>query len=259
VVSQGHPLLDRAPDGRIGVRTALQRLTAAQKPSAGTPLYSRLVNRPVGRVFAAVAVAAGIGPNTVSLISSAFSMAAIATIAFATPSVLVGVVVTALLVIGYAMDSADGQVARLTGGGSVTGEWLDHVLDALKIASLHAAVAWSALSHSETRTPVAIALGFGVVAFVMFFGMILTDQLRRAAGVPKATRASASSDLLRSIAVLPSDYGVLCLAFLLLGWPTVFFTVYGLLGLGSAALLLVALRSWVRQLEAVDARRKEAP
>ena len=257
-MGRGH-LVEREPEEALTVRVALERLRAAQKPSAGTPLYSRIVNRPVGRLFAAVAATSGLGPNAVSLISSAFSLTGIALVAFATPSVLLGVLVGVLLVVGYALDSADGQVARLTGKGSVTGEWLDHMLDAVKIACLHAAVAWSALHHARTTTPVAIALGFGIVAFVTFFGMILTDQLRRAAGLKKAEATSTGSDLLRSLLVLPSDYGVLCIAFLLFGFPAVFYPVYGFLGAGTAALLVVAVARWRTQLLLVDDTRRGSP
>jgi phosphatidylglycerophosphate synthase len=257
-VGQGR-LVEREPEDTLTVRVALERLRAAQKPSAGTPLYSRIVNRPVGRLFAAVAASSGLGPNAVSLISSAFSLTGIALVAFATPSVLLGLLVGLLLVVGYALDSADGQVARLTGKGSVTGEWLDHMLDAVKIACLHAAVAWSALHHARTTTPVAIALGFGIVAFVTFFGMILTDQLRRAAGLRKAEATSAGSDLVRSLLVLPSDYGVLCIAFFFFGFPAVFYPVYGLLGAGTAALLVVAVVRWRTQLVLVDDAGRTSP
>lgn len=255
-MDQGNPLVDERPETRPGVRETLQRLSSAQKPMAGTPLYSRVVNRPVGRVLAAFAVAAGLGPNAVSLVSAACSLSGIAVIAVAAPSPLVGVIVSAVLVLGYALDSADGQVARVTGAGSVTGEWLDHILDALKISSLHAAVAWSAVQHADSRITVAVPLLFGVVAFVMFFGMILTDQLRRAAGLAKPPAASGTGDLVRGVLVLPSDYGVLCLAFLTFGWPAVFYPVYGLLGLGSAALLAVAVVRWRRQLAEVDRSRR---
>ena len=257
-MDQGNPLLDERPEPHLGVREALHRLSSAQKPQAGTPLYSRLVNRPVGRVFAALAVGAGLGPNAVSLISAAFSLTGIAVIALARPTLVVGVVVALLLVVGYALDSADGQVARVTGAGSVTGEWLDHVLDALKISSLHAAVVWSAVQHGGSRITVAVPLLFGIVAFVMFFGMILTDQLRRAAGLAKPPASSAGGDLVRGLLVLPSDYGVLCLAFLVFGWPAVFYPVYGLLGLGSAALLVVAIARWRAQLADVDRARRVA-
>ena len=40
-------------------------------------------------------------------------------LALAPAEPLVGLLVTALLVLGYALDSADGQLARLTGGGSL--------------------------------------------------------------------------------------------------------------------------------------------
>jgi phosphatidylglycerophosphate synthase len=45
--------------------------------------------------------------------------------------------------VGYAFDAADGQLARLRGGGSLAGEWLDHMIDAAKVSSLHVAVAIS--------------------------------------------------------------------------------------------------------------------
>ena len=50
---------------------------------------------------------------------------------------------------GYALDSADGQVARLTGGGSLLGEWLDHMIDSTKIAALHLAVLLHACRHTD--------------------------------------------------------------------------------------------------------------
>ena len=238
-----------ATGARPTTREAMESLRAAQKASPGTPLYSRLVNRPLGRVLALVALRLGLTPNTVSLVSAAFSFTGIGVLALSTPSPLVAVVVAALLVIGYALDSADGQVARATGAGAPSGEWLDHMVDAAKIASLHAAVAWSALSHAgPSRLPVVLALGFGVVASVTFFGMILTDQLRRAGGLPKQLPTSRSSDLVRAVLVLPSDYGLLCLVFLLLGWPSLFYGAYGLLAAGSLALLLVAVSRWWSQM-----------
>jgi phosphatidylglycerophosphate synthase len=242
---------------RVPVAEGLVALRAAQKPSAGTPLYSRLVNRPAGRLLGAVAMSIGLGPNGISLVSASLSFAGIAVIAFAEPSIAVAVAVTTLLVLGYALDSSDGQVARVTGRGSVLGEWLDHMIDAAKVASLHAAVCWSALSHTgPSRGYVAVALLYGIVASVLFFGMILTDQLRRAAGVPKQPAASGPSELARALLVLPSDYGVLCLVFVLYGLPAVFFPAYGLLAAGNLLLLLVAATRWVGQLQRIDEDRR---
>ena len=248
---------DGSPRTRMPFGEGLEALKSAQKPSAGTPLYSRLVNRPVGRVLGAGAMSIGLSPNGISLVSAAFSFAGIALIAFADPSVGVALGITALLVFGYALDSSDGQVARVTGRGSLLGEWLDHMIDATKVASLHAAVCWSALHHADPpRGWAAVALLYGIVASVLFFGMILTDQLRRAAGVPKQAAASGSSDLVRALLVLPTDYGLLCLLFLLFGSVSVFYPAYGILCAANLLLLAVAVSRWVGQLRQIDHDRR---
>jgi len=122
----------------------LARLGGAQKGALGAPAYSRFVNRRMGRFLAAVAFHAGLTPNAVTAISAAFSAAGIALLALVSPSWPMGAAVTVCLVVGYALDSADGQLARLRGGGSPAGEWLDHMVDATKVVSM----------------PLALGLGF---------------------------------------------------------------------------------------------------
>lgn len=236
---------------RYTYRTALAALTTAQKPKAGTPLYSRYVNRPLGRRFAALGAAMGLGPNQISLISFTCSLSAIVLVAVLPVGVAAAIAISALLVLGYALDSADGQVARLTKRGSVFGEWLDHVLDCAKISSLHAAVAWHVLRTDVDERWVLVPLGWVIVAAVMFFGMILTDQLRRLAGQDKTKHHVRPDSTLRSIAVLPSDYGLMCLLFVTLGWTEVFLGAYAVLLAGNVALLAAALGRWVRILRAI--------
>lgn len=244
--------MTNGPGTPMTYRAALEALTAAQKPSAGTPLYSRYVNRPVGRRFAAFAASVGLSPNTVSLISAGCSFAAIAVIAFVPAGHVAAVAAALLLVVGYALDSADGQVARLTGTGSVLGEWLDHMLDCAKISSLHVAVAWHVLHRDDVSERwVIVPMLFVVVAAVMFFGMILTDQLRRAAGQDRGTSNVRPDSVLRSLAVLPSDYGLLCLTFVLLGTGEPFLGIYAVLLVCNAGLLAAALTRWVRILQGI--------
>jgi hypothetical protein len=52
--------------------------------------------------------------------------------------------------------------------------------------------------------------------------------------------------------VIPTDYGVLCVAFFLLGAHTVFFPIYAVLCLGSAGYLLLAAPKWFRDMRALD-------
>ena len=129
--------------GRGRYRDAVALLGGAQKKRArGAPAYSIYVNRPFGRRLAAGAHLLGLTPNAVSLISAAFTFSAIVLVAVRPPTVWLGLFITAFLVLGYAFDSADGQLARLRGGGTAAGEWLDHVLDCLGSLS-RSAFPWS--------------------------------------------------------------------------------------------------------------------
>ena len=121
-------------------REALAGLAAAQKPNYGVPAYSRFVNRPAGRRLAALAAAYGATPTQVTVASAVASGIGIAVIAAGRPVWYQGLAVAVALVVGYALDAADGQLARYTGAGSAAGEWLDHSVDAVKISALHLAV-----------------------------------------------------------------------------------------------------------------------
>src|SRR5690606_10823397 len=136
--------------------------------------------------LAAAAYVAGLTPNQVTLVSAAFTFSALVLVAVVPPAAWLGVLVGALLLFGYALDSADGQLARLTGGGSRAGEWLEHVVDATKIGVMHSAVVISFYRFDDERGWVLLLpLAFMVVSFVFFFAMILTDQLRRAAAAAR--------------------------------------------------------------------------
>ena len=135
------PATTPAPTARPGVAESIRALSAAQKSNAGAPLYSRVINRPVGRVLAAVAHRVGLTPDQVTLLSACCTYLGIVLIAVWRPSAAAAVLTSLLLMLGYALDSADGQLARLRHGGSKAGEWLDHVADAVKLSTLHGAVA----------------------------------------------------------------------------------------------------------------------
>ncbi len=243
-----------------GFAAALERLRSAQKSSKGAPAYSLYVNRPLGRIFAAAAYQIGLTPNQVTFISAGFTFAGIAVLALAPIAWWLGIVVGVLLVVGYALDSADGQLARLRGGGSSTGEWLDHMIDSAKIVCLHLAVLIMLARRVElpSNLLLLVPMIFAVVSTVHFFGMILVEQLAREnrakLGLPTPPKEGASR--LKTLAKIPTDYGVLCLAFLLLGAPMIFLGVYSLLALGSAGYLVLILRKWYGDVAALDASAK---
>lgn len=228
---------------------SMRRLGSAQKGRAkGAPAYSVYVNRPVGRVFAAIAYRLGLTPNGVTAVSAIVTFSGILVLALVPPTWWTGVLVWLLLAVGYALDSADGQVARLRGGGSIAGEWLDHFIDAIKIVSLPIGTAIALYRFTEVPDLyLLVPLGFAVVATATFFGMILNDLLKSSKGIVSSAQRGGSS-VLRSLLVLPVDYGIVCLVYVLWGWTSVFVIVYALFFAAAAGFCLLAAIRWFREM-----------
>lgn len=237
-------------------REALLRLGLVQKSGRGAPPYSRWVNRRVGRWLAAGAYVRGLTPNQVTAISACCTFAGIALIALVEPRWWLGLATCALLLLGYALDSADGQLARLRGGGSKSGEWLDHVVDATKVCVLHSAVLVSFYRFTIEPAPIILLapLAYQAVSSVFFFSFILIEQLRKETrnGVDTRTGRRTGSSLIQSTIAFPTDYATLCLSFILFGWRSAFIAVYVALLALNALILVGALLRWWRELRALD-------
>lgn len=223
-------------------RTIVEKLASSQKPPAGASLWSRWVNRPLGRLLAAQAIRAGVSANGVTALSALVTASALAVLCTVAPAPGVGVTVAVLLVLGFALDSADGQVARFTGTGSLSGEWLDHVVDAGKMAAVHAAVlvGWFRFVDVPSTTWLLVPLGFQLVAVVVYAGGTLEPLLLR--GASRSTSRPAST--LRAAALLPADFGILSLSFVLWGSPVAFRWSYLVLGAINLVIGAALLRRW---------------
>jgi phosphatidylglycerophosphate synthase len=228
----------------------------------GTAAYSRQVNRPAGRWFAALAFALGRSPNQVTVLSGVLSVAGIVLLATRPPTVSTAILVATLLVLGYMLDSADGQLARLRGGGSHFGEWLDHTLDCAKTAGLHLAVLISFYRFFDfaARDWYLVPLAFALVAVVMYFGFTFMPMLRGADSGPTPAgldERARQRDTIRSVVILPTDYGVLCLVFYLLCAHQVFLGIYSALLVANLLFLLLALGKWGLEMRALDRRTNQ--
>ncbi|MGO4956990.1 CDP-alcohol phosphatidyltransferase family protein [Luteococcus sp. Sow4_B9] len=243
-----------APGSSKSFSDSLRQLKNAQKSNKGAPLYSVLVNRPLGRVFAALAHQLGMTPNGVTAVSALFTFTGIGLVATMPPSWPLGIAVGLCLVIGYALDAADGQLARLRGGGSLLGEWLDHVIDSFKIATLHLAVLVMAFRHFGSERWLLVPLGFAAVYVIHFFGMLLTDLLARVhhAKRGQAMPAKGIPSMLLSVAKLPTDYGFLAVIFFTLGAPVVFQWLYTFMFVCTAGYTALVLPRWARGISALD-------
>ncbi len=218
------PSVGRIGDDVTAFADALRLLSTVQKPSVGVSPYTRFVNRPLGRVLAAMAYRVGATPNQVTALSALFTFPALAAVALVPPGPGLAVCVCAALAVGFALDSADGQLARGRRSGGPAGEWLDHVLDCVKVVSVHSAVLVALYRFFDLPSPVLLLapLVFQLAAVLVFFVAILTEKLKR----PETAPAPRPYPALRSVLLLPVDYGVTCLGFLFLGSERLFLGVY---------------------------------
>lgn len=229
--------------------TSRRSLAAAQKSSRGVPAYTLHVNRPLGRIVAAAAYELDRTPNQVTTVSGLLSLGGILVIALVDPSVGSGIVAALLLALGYVFDSADGQLARLLGTGGPAGEWYDHVLDCAKTVALHGALLVSTYRFvvDPPGWHLLLPLGFQLVGVVLFFATVLAEQLLRARD---GAGTGHSGSRLRSLLMLPVDFGVICFVFAFLGVSQVFWPLYAVLFAATAGFLVLSLVQSYRRLTA---------
>jgi phosphatidylglycerophosphate synthase len=234
-----------------------RRLQHSQKSMRNAPAWSRWVNRPLGRSLAVVAYHRGLTPNHVTAISAVFTMSALAVVMLVEPSWPVSIGVACALVFGHALDAADGQLARLRGGGSLLGEFFDHTVDAVKCAVVHVAVVVSLYRFGDLASDrwLIVPLAFSAVESVSFFGNVLKDQLRTGRLASGETDGYLRPDpvrqpILPSLVLIPADYGVLALSFALLPGTDAFLAVYTFLFAARAVYLVIGMRRWSKAVAA---------
>lgn len=227
-------------------------LRTAQKRRTGVPLYTLAVNRPVGRVIAA-ASPAWATPNTLTLIGAICTFAGILWLLVGATATASAALVGVAMIIGFFFDSADGQLARLRGGGSAAGEWLDHVIDGVRMVLLHIATLAYLLRTEVVPSWVAFTLCavFSVSAAATYFAGSLFEKLTTATPSTTVTRSSR----LRSVIMLPVDYGILCWVYLLLPFAVVFTVAYALVAAAKVLTTSALLLKWYRALRAQDSAR----
>lgn len=212
------------------VQELLRRLPEVQKPKTSVPAYTRYFNRPAGGLFAVLAFRIGLTPTHVTFLSALASLLGVAVLALVRPTLSAALLVTGCLCFGFVLDSADGQLARLGGGGTPAGEWLDHVLDVVKTGLLHMAVGvtlyrWTDIPVGWLLLPALFALTTSAHFFGMMLKGALMEKVTRADNLAQSFTRPAPGHA-RSLLLLPVDNGVLCLSFVLLPITSAFLSVY---------------------------------
>ena len=81
--------------------------------------------------------------------------------------------------------------------------------------------------------------------------MILNDLLKGKKGVPTSASVGGSTPW-RALVLLPTDYGFLCLVFVLWGRGPPFLVGYGIVFAASVAFLTLAALKWYRAMARLD-------
>jgi phosphatidylglycerophosphate synthase len=229
------------------------RLVAGVRGRAGVSIYGRQVNRRLGGALARVAFRLGLRPNHVTGLSGLTSALAVATLVLVRPSLVSGIVVWFLVVLAYALDSADGQLASLRGGGTPAGEWFDHTLDAGRVVAMHSAVLVMTYRFYDSRTVSVLPLVYLLVASVMFAAVTLAEILLRGHREDEPPADAAPAITLRGLLLLPLDWGIIALSFLFIGSQSAFPAVYGALLVLTIIIGAALFVKWFRQLSALSA------
>ncbi len=121
--------------------------------------YTRIINRPLGLYLAKRLTF--FSPDAVTL--AAFAILTIACILLPKlANTWWAFIIWPMLVLNYALDSADGQLARVQGSQSLRGEWLDHTLDGTRIVLINCAFLVAVVLSSDFKL-----IHIGMTAFVI--------------------------------------------------------------------------------------------
>ena len=223
VTTSGRPAPRRAPEGYGDV---VRRLSAAQKSGKGAPAYSRYVNRRLGRRFAAAAYLAGMRPNQVTVVSAVFSLRG-----DRGPRPGAGD-----LVVRAARGRRPRARLRLGRRRRPARPPARRRLGLRRVARPHGRLredlgpAPGRGRRASTGSPtwpaawLLVPIGYAVVGrdVLLRADPQRTAAARAGAEKPVGPDVGRRPRCVRSLAKIPLDYGVLCLVFVLLGWPVLF-------------------------------------
>ncbi|MGC4806585.1 CDP-alcohol phosphatidyltransferase family protein [Micromonospora sp. DT233] len=199
----------------------------------GGGLFSESISQWLGAVFALVAQRLGLRPTALTIANLLLGLATSVTVvaladrvaAGDVPAWAVGLVALVGWQVAYALDCADGQLARVTGQGSAAGARVDVLCDVAAQIALVAALSATAVAQRPSTPTWLVALFAGT-----WMVNLVTSVMQ--AG-PNAASMVTSTSLPVRLVKLVRDYGavifvaalVLAFAPALVFWVIVAFTV----------------------------------
>lgn len=211
-----------------------KQLVASSKKSK-TGIYTYYVNRNAAIPVTWLMWKIGLTPNAVSLISFTVTHVALALLIALGASAPVAIGAYLLLVLGYILDSSDGQLARVSGKISRLGEWIDHSFDIIKLLTINMTLGYvviqAAVAADQSLTLPFLAVGLNLLSQpAHFFIVNMKIMLLGIQGPETDLRQMSPATVLALLIRHGADYGLFIMIVLLLPWQEVFVPVYLLYG-----------------------------
>jgi phosphatidylglycerophosphate synthase len=175
----------------------------------GGGLYSEAVSQPLGAALAVAGYRLGLPPTALTMLNLVCGVGGsvvvimLAAPANPVPSWLVGVIALLAWQFGYALDCADGQLARVTGQAGPAGARLDILCDLAVQVALVTALSVVAVRY-RPGTPIWLPAAFAGVWMVNLLGSVLQSG-------PQAASLMPSRSVPVRLVKLVRDYGAIVL------------------------------------------------
>ena len=194
----------------------------------------------IGALFAFGASKVGLNPNQLTYLSGiTVFLSMVIMFNKVGQGVLWAAVVTLLSVVSYALDCADGQLARATNTCSKYGAWLDHVLDSSKTFIVNFTVGWMMINNEGlfkmSMGWVFIAMAVNITGSALYFFAWNYKVMIAGEGLISRLSNEATSNRVRIMKFYHqfTDYGWFPLIFIFLAYPVKFAVVYLVYGCGT--------------------------
>jgi phosphatidylglycerophosphate synthase len=150
--------------------------------STGNYFFTRVISQRLGALLAFAADRAGFGPNAVTLLGLVVMLSASLALAYAPAGVGFVVLSAVLYQLGFALDCADGQLARATARTSAYGAWLDLAADHVRQVGILLAISVNFILQSDPSLPVAFLslflLGSGLTVSLHTVTVLKSGEFR---------------------------------------------------------------------------------
>jgi phosphatidylglycerophosphate synthase len=201
-----------APGTSTSARPSADDFYAKSRPAG---LFTTAISQRLGSYLSVPAERLGLPPTALTVVNLVLGLAASVAVTVTAapvaaghlPAALVGVLAFLAWQVAYALDCADGQLARVTGAGSAAGARVDVLADVALQVSLVAAVGAVAVAQ-DPGTPAWLVAAFGASWMINMVTSVMAKEGTNASLVTSQSLAVRLVKLIRDYGAMLTLIGV---------------------------------------------------